>query len=279
MRWQTAAYYAAQRRTLRPGTYLRLHENRWASAETAFITPELWDCCVDRTRSPLLPTRHASLFVGVDAATKHDTAAVVGVCWEEERLRLARHRIWHPSPTEPIDLEATIEEELKAWHAGYAVQVILCDPYQLHRSIMTLKAAGLPIEALPQTTANTTRMGQALFDLLTGRNLRLYASDELRAQALNTVSIETPRGWRIAKERASKKIDAIVALAMACVAALDAGNTVAQDVSPGEMERIWREEQAKAAARGERWGDPGYGEGLAARPRFWGRRSSRFWRW
>jgi hypothetical protein len=31
---------------------------------------------------------------------------------------------------------------------------------------------------------------------------------------------ENPRGWRIAKEKASKKIDAIVALAMACVAAM-----------------------------------------------------------
>jgi phage terminase large subunit-like protein len=254
MPWQTCAYYASQRRTLRPGTYLRLHQNRWASAETAFITPELWDPCVDPTRSPLLPTRNVRLFVGVDAATKHDTAAVVGVCWEGDRLRLARHRIWHPSPTEPLDLEATIEDELKAWREGYAVQAILCDPYQLHRSITTLKAAGLPIEEWPQTTGNTTRMEQVLFDLLTGRNLRLYASDELRAQALNTVSLETPRGWRIAKEKAAKKIDAIVALAMGCVAALDAGNTVAADVSPAEMESIWREEQAKAAAKGEPWG-------------------------
>jgi hypothetical protein len=40
-------------------------------------------------------------------------------------------------------------------------------------------------------------------------------SDELRQQALSTVGVENPRGWRIAKEKASKKIDAIVALAMA----------------------------------------------------------------
>jgi uncharacterized protein YbdZ (MbtH family) len=63
-------------------------------------------------------------------------------------------------------------------------------------------------------------MGQTLFDLLNGQNLVLYADDELRQQALSTVSIETPRGWRIAKEKASKKIDAIVALSMACVTAM-----------------------------------------------------------
>lgn len=53
-------------------------------------------------------------------------------------------------------------------------------------------------------------------------NLRLYPSEELRAQALHTVAVENPRGFRIAKEKASKKIDAIVACSMACVAALDA---------------------------------------------------------
>jgi hypothetical protein len=42
----------------------------------------------------------------------------------------------------------------------------------------------------------------------------------MRQQALSTVAVENPRGWRIAKEKASKKIDAIVALAMACVAAM-----------------------------------------------------------
>jgi phage terminase large subunit-like protein len=35
------------------------------------------------------------------------------------------------------------------------------------------------------------------------------------------VAVESPRGWRIAKEKASKKIDSIVALAMACVAAVE----------------------------------------------------------
>ena len=72
----------------------------------------------------------------------------------------------------------------------------------------------------PQTQANCTLMGQTLFDLLTGVNLQLYPADDMREQALSTVAIENPRGWRIAKEKASKKIDSIAALAMACVAAM-----------------------------------------------------------
>jgi phage terminase large subunit-like protein len=103
------------------------------------------------------------------------------------------------------------------------VEQIVCDPYQLHRTVTTLKAAGIPIDEFPQTTANCTRMGQTLFDLLNGQNLRLYRAPDLREQALNTVAIENPRGWRIAKEKASRKIDAIVALAMACCAAIERG--------------------------------------------------------
>jgi phage terminase large subunit-like protein len=219
--WQTSAYYSTQRRTLRPGTFLRQHENRWTTSESTFITPALWDGCVDENHRPLLPTREHPLFVGVDASTKHDSSAVVAVRWEGERLSVATHRIWRPSPDQPLDLEATIEAYLRELHARYRIKAILCDPYQLHRSITTLKAAGLPIQEFPQTTDRTTRMGQALFDLLNGRNLSIYPAADLRQQALNTVAIDAPRGFRIAKERAANKIDAIVALSMACVAALD----------------------------------------------------------
>ncbi len=53
----------------------------------------------------------------------------------------------------------------------------------------------------------------------------MYPADDLRSQALSTIAVEHPRGWRIAKEKASKKIDAIVALAMACCAAIERGKT------------------------------------------------------
>lgn len=221
MPWQTPAYYEAQRRSLRPGTFLRLHENTWVSAETTFITPTLWDGCVDAALTPLLPSHEHALCVGVDAGIKHDNAALVAVRRDGDRVILATHRIWRPSPERPLDIEESIEAALRELHERYWVREILVDPYQMHRSITTLAAAGLPIREFPQTSEGTTRMGQALFDLLNGRNLRLYPSAELRQQALSTVAIEHPRGWRIAKEKASRKIDAIVALAMACVAAVE----------------------------------------------------------
>jgi phage terminase large subunit-like protein len=219
MPWQTPGYYASQKKNLRPGTYLRLHENRWTTAENIFITGELWDPCVDAS---LHPTIHrANLFVGVDAGIKHDTASVVSVKWDGERLALATHRIWKPTREKPLDIEATIEGHLRELHAKHNVRAILCDPYQLHRTITTLKGAGLRIQEFPQSTGNTTLMGQTLFDLLNGKNMRLYPAPDMREQALSTVAVENPRGWRIAKEKARRKIDAIVALSMACVAAVE----------------------------------------------------------
>lgn len=231
MPWQTPDYYAAQRQMLRPSTYLRLHENRWVTAESIFIRPDQWDGCVEAGLSPLMPTRVPAMFVGVDAGIKHDTAAVVAVYWLDDKLTVAQHRIWKPSPQEPLDIEATIETFLRDLHARYRVVDIVVDPYQLHRTITSLRGAGLKIREFPQTTGNTTQMGQTLFDLLNGRNLRLYPADDLRRQALHTVAVENPRGWRIAKEKASRKIDAIVALAMAAVAAIDGKDRAA--CSPG----------------------------------------------
>jgi phage terminase large subunit-like protein len=221
MPWQTPRYYETQRQNLRPNTYLRLHENRWTVSESRFLMPELWDACVSPDLRPILPTRDISLMLGVDGSIKHDYAAVVGVARIDHRVQLILHRVWKPSAAEPLDLEATIEAFLREVCDQYRVVRILCDPYQLHRSITTLKEAGLPIEEFPQTTGNTTKMGTGLYDLIKGRNIRMYPNEELREQALNCVAVETAQGFRLAKEKASKKIDAIVALSMACVAALD----------------------------------------------------------
>ena len=226
MPWQVGPegerYYAEQRRSLRPSTYARLHENRWVSAESVFITPELWDPCVDEEHHPELPSHDDDpVYVGVDAGVKSDNLGVVEVKREGTWLTLVRHRLWRPSPTEPLDLEETIEAYLLDRFAQCRIGAIYCDPWQMYRSIATLRAKSLPIMEFPQTQANTTRMGQALYELLTGTNLRLYPSAEMRQQALNTVAIESARGFRIAKERASKKIDLIAALSLACVACLD----------------------------------------------------------
>jgi phage terminase large subunit-like protein len=219
--WQTEKYYKSQRAILRPNTFARLHENKWVTSESTFITPELWAGCVDLTHRPLLPSPEEPEYIGIDIGLKNDLAAVVRIRREDTRLVLSGYRLWTPTAKEPLDLESTVEAYVRELASQGAVRVVYSDPWQAARTIATLKGAGIRIQDFPQTVSNTTRMAQTLYDLLKGRNLVLYEDGVLRQQAMNTTGIESPRGFRIAKEKASKKIDAIVALSMACCAALD----------------------------------------------------------
>lgn len=236
MPWQTDAYDAAQQRSLRPNAFLRLHRNQWTTSESVFITPELWDGATDRDHRPLPPSSTRTLVVGVDLAVKHDNAAVVAVGWEDDgRLLLARHRLWKPSPGAPLDFNA-VEEFLKALAWQYQVVKIVVDPYQAAALIARLLAAGLPTEEYPQTGPNLTRAGQALYDALTQRTITLYPDADLRQQAMNTVAEESARGFKISKITGARKVDAIVALAMAIAAANELTGVPTIDPTPSAEE-------------------------------------------
>ena len=101
------------------------------------------------------------------------------------------------------------------------MRTVYYDPYQMSRSATTLIRDDIRMQEYPQSTGNLTKMAE--LDLLKGQNLVLYRSKELREHALNTVAIETTRGWRLAKEKSAKKIDSTIALAMAAQAGLDFG--------------------------------------------------------
>jgi phage terminase large subunit-like protein len=220
MAWQTVKYYESQRADLRVNTYLRLHENRWVSNESSLFDMEDWDNCVDSNHRPPLPDKSIRLFLAADASVKKDRSAVVSVYRKDDLLHLGPFRTWQPSPNQPMDLEATMEAYIKELDKGYTVVECRYDPWQLHRSATTLKQAGIKMIEFPQSVSNLTDAGQALYDAVKHKTLKLYKDDELRKEAAFAVGKETPRGMRIVKEKASHKIDAIVALAMAVCGAL-----------------------------------------------------------
>jgi phage terminase large subunit-like protein len=229
--WQLGAegraYYAEQARILRPNTMARLHENRWVSSESVFILPQQWLACVDPSRSPLLSG--GILYLGVDVGVKSDNAAVVGVTWDKkaEKIALATHRAWRPTKTQPVNLQ-DIEDYILDLRKRHRVVRLYADPYQAMQMLQSLqKKMGVTVvQEFPQTVANTTVMGEELYSLIKGKNLVAYPDSELQTHVTNATGVETARGFRIAKEKASKKIDLAVALAMACCAALQAGKPV-----------------------------------------------------
>jgi phage terminase large subunit-like protein len=222
---QAAVYYAEQSASLRPGTFQRLHENKRATGSEAFIQLDDWDRCVDPNHRPMLPSHERRLFLGVDASIKHDSAAVVAVYHDREssKVVLAKHRIWQPSSHDPLDLDGTIGEFLRDMRRHYVISDIRYDPYQMHDLSTRLRSEGLPMTEYPQSVPNLTSMGQNLYELVKGGNLSLYPDDFMRTCASHAVALQSSRGWRIAKEKTSFKIDVIVALAMAALAAIEKG--------------------------------------------------------
>jgi phage terminase large subunit-like protein len=223
--WQTEAWLAEMRRSLRPNAYLRLIENRFVSSESSFVDMAAWDTCVDPRMTPMVKDPELPIWVGVDASVKHDSTGIVAVTWDQgtQKVRLISHRVFQPSPDDPLDFETTIEATLLDLAGRFKIRKAIFDPYQMQPVAQRLRRAGIPIEEFPQSVGNLTSIGQNLYDLISGRNLVAYPDTVMRLAISRAVAIETSRGWRISKEKASHKIDVVVALAMACHAAVVKG--------------------------------------------------------
>ena len=167
---------------------------------------------------------------------------------QDDRLVLADHKIVKPQPGRPINLESSVELCLKRLYnnPGTIIEKILVDRYQMARSVQTLVAAGLPVEEYNQTQNNLTEATEALYSALTTRNIRLYNAPDSRSHVLNAVSIETPRGIRLSKQKTSNKIDGAVAFSFGVLATIQAGRPPSesdmQNYKPPEVETMSHEQ-------------------------------------
>ena len=226
--WQTEKWLADMRRALRPNQYLRMIENKFVTGEEAFISLDDWDACTDPDAAPVLQDQSMPVFVAVDASVKHDTTAIVAVTHEREakRYRLVAHYIFKPSKREPLDFEATIAHTVRELTTRFALRGVWYDPYQMAAVAQRLQAAGVRMVELPQTVGGLTEIGSNLYELIKSRALVVYPAADIRLAISRAVAVETPCGWRIAKDKASHKIDVVVALAMAAHAAVQGSRVV-----------------------------------------------------
>jgi hypothetical protein len=228
--WQTAEWVEQMRQQLRKNAFLRMIENRFVSAESDFVEMAWWDACVDPTVRPVVSDPRLSAWLGVDVGVKKDSTAVVGCTFDSEskKVRLIYHRIFQPTKETPLDFEATIESTLLELRSRFHIREVRYDPWQMISSAQRLSTSGLPMVEFPQTVPNLTEASQNLYDLIKGRNLAAYEDAEIRTAISRAAAKETPRGWRIGKEKQTHKVDVVVALAQAALGAVRGG---AQPVS------------------------------------------------
>jgi phage terminase large subunit-like protein len=164
---------------------------------------------------------------------KRDSSALVCVSFDKKTscVRLVTHKVFTPSPGDPINFEATIEKTLREWRQRYRIRQILFDPFQMASTAQRLTREGLPIEEYPQTIPNLTAATSNLFDLINARSLMLYPDAQMREAVSRSIIVESSRGWRLDKLKQQHKIDVVVALSMACLAAVRDGGTPYFDTS------------------------------------------------
>jgi hypothetical protein len=94
--WQTVAWLADMRRSLRPNAFARLIENKFVSTESTFIDMAWWDQCTDPNAAPVFADRSLRVFVGVDASTKRDRTAIAAVTFDHrgQHAKLITHKIF-----------------------------------------------------------------------------------------------------------------------------------------------------------------------------------------
>jgi phage terminase large subunit-like protein len=118
-------------------------------------------------------------------------------------------------------VEATIRE----FASRFNVREVRFDPYQMQASAQRLTRDGVPMVEFAQSVPNLTEASTNLYEWVKGRGIALYPDADIRLAFNRAIAIEATRGWRIAKEKASHKIDVIVALTMAAHGAVHKGSS------------------------------------------------------
>jgi|GEM_PF-2425913 len=220
---EAAQYYEDQKRELRPNAFLRMHGNERTAGESAFVPEGAWEACYSPSVKPVQAGDKAKLVVGADASTSGDYTALVGCVYDQRSeitdVRLVR--VWKPRAIlgirggrATVDIDETIGAAVLDLHAAGQLRAVVCDVYQLHTCVIKWEKAGIKVIELNQN-AGRVDSDQALYNAINSQSIRHYNEPELTRAVRNAVARETPRGFRLDKEKASRKIDAAVALSMA----------------------------------------------------------------
>jgi phage terminase large subunit-like protein len=218
--WQDEAWLAQMQRE-RASVYQRMVLNEFAASEAAFTDMGSWDACVQPSLVPVLEDKSLHVWAAVDASVKRDATAMVAVTYDRKAkvVRLVRHKVLTPGRNDPINFE-DVEKTLLEWRQNYLLRKVWTDPFQMVSTVQRLTRAGVRIEPFAQTVGNLTEATTCLLDLVTSRTLAIYADQQMRTAVSRCIVHESSRGWRLDKAKQQHHIDIVVALSMACLAAV-----------------------------------------------------------
>ena len=154
------------------------------------------------------------LYIGLDIGVKRDTTGLACLYqdYDTGQIHLWGHRIFVP----PVNIEKQVEPVLLSIFEKQRVAALMFDPYMMATTAQRLKEKGY--ESRLQEVNQLTHMTEAcntLHSCMTEERLTLYPDADIRAQFSVAAAKHTERGWRIIKQKQSRPIDIVVAIAMA----------------------------------------------------------------
>jgi phage terminase large subunit-like protein len=213
------------RRGMDEREWKRLCLNSWTSVRDVWLPSVCWTGLKEPEGFEI--PAGAPVFVGVDAAWKHDCAAV---CWaypyeQDGRAKVAiRSRIWSNRHDVPHDqyvggseLRLGLLEDFIAEGLGrrYDVREIVFDPQMFLGEAQRLDDRGFRVAPLHQASAHMVEAVQAFYTACREGTLSHAGDATLAAHVEATAADLTSSGWRIRKLKSSQPIDGCVAAVMA----------------------------------------------------------------
>ena len=196
--------------------FRRLHLNQWTEAEVAWLPPGAWSECVQLGAQ--IPDG-APVYLGVDVGLKYDSSAVVAVWVRDDGKLVPRAKVLQPrGDGTALDL-VLVENEVREAARRWQVVEVAYDKMMFERSAQTLSDEGLLLVEFPQRNELMAPASARLFEAITTKRIEHDGDPTLSAHVAAGAVRETERGWRITKGKATRKIDALIALVMACARA------------------------------------------------------------
>lgn len=243
--------------------FRRYFLNQWTESEDGWLAHGEWE----RLSIGAFELEQDETWTGTDAATKHDSTAHVAAQWHDcqpncpgwndadqerrdaghvsRKLRLHSH-IWE-RPLDPRTRRpaegwrlpiAEVENWLRdLWQDLGSDNLRACgyDPALFERSAQSLENEGVPMEEVPQSDLRMVPASQALYQMIAEQLIEHDGDPKFTRHMKAAVAVQVRGGnggWRLAKGKTKKKMDAAIAAAIAVLLAV-------QDEGAEEAGNVW----------------------------------------
>lgn len=186
----------------------RYYLNQWTRSAESWLPPGSWAACEGLAGIP----DGAEVFVGVDMALFHDSAAVV-IAWPNGIDVVVQSQVWQPVEGR-IDHHA-VKQFIRETARRFNVQRIVGDPRYFELIGAELLDEGLPVLDFPQSPERMYPACANAYELIVSARLVHGGDATLTDHVLSAAQRQSDRGWTLSKGRSKRKIDACIAMVMA----------------------------------------------------------------